>query len=462
MQSQSLLEFDTANPRYALEVIDTAEDNFNSILATANKVQQVFSQLRGSGFQVAPIQGLVSDLQTIFAFIRRGIFLQDAGLNRSNRRAAPLNDKFPKHIRLDSYTCLCPLTTLLREISSALSRLQIINHRQNGWGSITPLRSILVSLGRVLTDAEVPIGTTTKTMSFWPGVAQCILFHEQNSEYTVYSSAVRYHHLPGLSHFGKQVRLNHIRKMRNQCPPEVQLRIQDFEERSTDVYHHFDAITPRDGAWGDWQDPFQPPRGSKARVDGNGATFDSKGRYKPACKVDHLRFDMNKPTEAQKREDRLTRKKNSHRPAFEADSCAEWELFVTKLFSPGAQQPPTLPPPVARRQGMPKSSTFTERPQPGYHGAMPPKSKTQGWEAPPGWQPPAGRWNPPPQTRLTQQRPPMAMVWGPTPMVPRPTATDSRPMATPSRPVAMAPRPMAMAPKPNKKVKTKSRTCCFF
>ncbi len=208
--------------------------------------------------------------------------------------------------------------------------------------------------------------------------------------------------------------------MRNKVPPEVERYIQQAEERSMEVSQHWEHQAPGDLEWEKWRDPFEAPQGSKIRVSGTGATFNCIGEYKPACAVDHSRFDMSKPQAANARE-----KKKRQRQAFGADSCAEWELFVAKLFKPGPQKPPTLPPPVARREGMAKSSTYCQRPPLSNQNILPPKSATLDWEPSPGWKPPPGRWEAPPQPRLNHEKWPMP-------------------------------------PPPNKKVKTKARACCFF
>lgn len=441
MHEQDILQFDRLLPLSALEEVNTAEGNVGVVLAAARTTHALFSKLRVNSFQVSQIENLAADLKATFALVRREIQHQHPRFDFGGRRVATDRERLPVRFKRADHPSLCPLTLFLNQVARALNEIEIVfskddqQGRENvkdDWGRLRPLYNIMIKLGRCFRK-PVPKGQERAKQNIWPGVAQCILFHEHHSAYTVTSSAARYETLTGMCNFSREVRSNYIRRMRNECPPEVQRRIEEVETGSSDVYHHFHVLTPRDQEWYDWQSPFAPPHGAKARVDGTGATFDPEGHYKRACMTDYHRFDMGKPRGALHREG-----KKGKRPPFPADTCAEWELFVTKLLAPGRQTSPTYPENVAKPPGVGKSGTYPKHAGPYSSNYVLSNHKTNGWVAPPGWEPPRGRWQPPPQRGRTPQQPAVPQTLG----------------AKPSR-------SRILSPAPSKKVK-RGRTCCFF
>ena len=306
-----------------------AEDNFDIILAKAKVVatSTVLAHFIGGEEMIAPLEQLIGDLKTTFKFIRLEALSRYPQLNLRGKPLPSNGEAFPN--MLAQYKCICPLTVFLRSVAQGLTRLHV-RSGDDAWRSIGPLRTLLVSL-------EERLVSSRKT---WPGLAKCIMFHEEHSQFTVTSSTAKYSCLLGMRDLAAEVRNRHMDSMKAKCTPEVISRIAAVDKDSIDLNTHFKKRKgERDEAWIQWQNPFSD-QNNKVQVPGLGATFSTGGEYMVACLLDYWRFEMDKPPAAWDAENRFT---VLARRSYEAHSCAEWELWVTNISTPRPQKPHFAP-----------------------------------------------------------------------------------------------------------------------
>jgi len=146
------------------------------------------------------------------------------------------------------------------------------------------------------------------------------------------------------------------------------------ENSSRELHEHVKEQNLKDP---NWKSPFERDE-TRVSVSGQGATFSPGGIYRLACLIDYCRFTMERPPETWKKEEKLKRHK---RRAYEHDSCAEWELWITILSD---SRTPTAPAryPRTAQAGDPRSNTYPH-PQP----TVPRPSKTSSFD----WHPPPPR-----------------------------------------------------------------------
>lgn len=370
----SISSQDDPTGEQALSEVDTAKYNLEQVLKSARKVESVYSKFSGSDFQMESLKQLISDFSVAFSFIRRKLKSQhpalQAGAGETAKLTAP--DKYPT-IDWNAYSCLCPLATLLGLVANSLTNLRVrINDQTSEWGPLAPLRNVLSSLSKSLKFVEQEHGG--RKYKFYPGISQCFMFHEVGARFTVTSSSVRYNCLDGLAIICREVRLKYIHELKSKCPPELLKTIAETEKNSTDLYNNSSNAYNKDKSQQDLQNPFDNPA-AKATVPGTGATFDPEGNYRLACMIDFYRFIMEKPKKALKKENKASMKRP--RPAFPAESCAEWELWIIALstLKPLGYPEPVWP--TSRRIGMPKSNTLQSVTTPASVSLSPPrKSRT--------------------------------------------------------------------------------------
>lgn len=461
-----------------------AELNFTKVQQAAENVEKILVKIGGDRiFSRAELDLLIQDLRTTYTFIRRNIKDRHPQNPSLINQAEAVAKSSPTSFRADSlsrHPCLCPLTVFLQEVAKALTNLRSdidIDYNQakvnpkkaeeaarRGWGAIKPFRAILQELSKSLKPCEF---TRTRTgggtgqpiaVVFFPGMAQCLMFHEENSAYIVTSSAVRYENLLGLQKLGYQVRDRYIKSRRDRLSPTTEARIRQVEFGSTTLWEQ--AQNPPkgpDGRPAPWQNPFGPGGIQPATMTGQNGAFDPRGNYKNACLMDFCRFIIDKPLEAAKREERQAKKDNKkpnmkpNRPPFPENSCAEWEMWITILSTTEVSAGSTTRPrPVARKDGQQRSDTYPPTPQ--VASKRPSHSPLQ-------FQAPAGHQNvTPPKPTKAPSRP---AQWAYnqqylSPQPPRP-GNHSKP-GTPSPRGYVRPEPMQMGqPKPRKK---HSSRCC--
>ncbi|KAK4161323.1 hypothetical protein QBC43DRAFT_291980 [Cladorrhinum sp. PSN259] len=343
--------------RLVIQELHYAEISCRSIQQAEKQTQVVFSKLRGSEFSVTPLDKLIQDLTKTYALIRREILTnhpEDARhYFQNSTRIAGESDTCPP---LQNYSCLCPLTLFLQFVASSLTRVRVniaidttklgpdfpsrnrptVNHKED-WGVVKPLRDILIRLSKGLGTAIVK-RADRPDYQFVPAVAQCLMFHKENSAYIITSSAVRYKRLPGLQDIGRRVRRNYMKSMKDKFSPEIKRRTQAVEDGSTSLFDQYnmqlkmkknkERIPP-------WNNPFDSTDAgvTPVQISGQNATFDPKGKYKLGCLIDFCCFVMERPLGADFWEKRQIQKDGKapkgvppKRPGHPADSCAEWEM----------------------------------------------------------------------------------------------------------------------------------------
>ncbi|KAK3331280.1 hypothetical protein B0H66DRAFT_613531 [Apodospora peruviana] len=384
-----LLSYQNGNLELAIQAVkemDTAENACDRIQSAAERVKRVLP--RSANFQTRDLDRLVLDYKTTYAFIRRQIRAEfpEANIVDHSRLVAKPNDQFVENLK--RHSCLCPLTVFLRLVAESLTRLRIdidinpekmkprkmnpgkANAKKDTdknilWGKIRPLQEILNTLNKNIKPFQhVDLNGNKQGPQFYPGVAACLMFHEENSCFTVTSSAVRFQRLTGLGEFGYKVRQNYIQMMRGRLPSGTQKRIEEVEKASQELYEQFEN---KDWKTAPYKNPFKdkeggdPGRVMKVELRGQAATVNPNGNYKVACLVDFCRFVITRPTKGDTKEDKQTqddlRKAKRGRQPFPANSCAEWEMWITILSKP---EPPStaMRRPVAKYQGMPRSNTY--------------------------------------------------------------------------------------------------------
>ncbi|KAI5460485.1 hypothetical protein BGZ63DRAFT_387321 [Mariannaea sp. PMI_226] len=329
-----------------------AERNCNIILAAARgaRVNTLLEHFTG-GFDISPVEGVVKNLKLILSSRRRVI-------------ETSLVDPILKRTTPEHFSCLCPLTVFLKCISRAFSSIKVRGNERKAWGAVEYLQAVLLQMESRLESLPLPLAPSKKQKKkpknvplYWPGIAQCIMLHEECSIYTVTSSPPRYASDPGLGNFGYEVRSGEIRRMTSRCSPELIARIERLEALSESLatWRNTEKVD-RGEEWHKWQNPFEKPE-NREKIRGTGATFRPNGAYMAACLLDYWRFQFQKPLAAQ---DRETAWLMTNRNAFAESSCAEWELFVTQLSTP-APKPYKEPVPVHKWDGMPKSDTWERK-----------------------------------------------------------------------------------------------------
>jgi len=102
----------------------------------------------------------------------------------------------PPPTNLDKYPCICPLTIFLQLVAHSLTRsyVKIVfknkevkpPQQTDPWGDVVPLQRTLVSLNQQLVSMK---SKDTDQDPYYPGVSQCIMFHNEDSQLTVTSSS---------------------------------------------------------------------------------------------------------------------------------------------------------------------------------------------------------------------------------------------------------------------------------
>lgn len=341
--------------------MEVAEHNFTTILQAAVKISRIFSNFqRVTAFDLEIITNLVQDLRTIFRLLRSRLRREFPDVAVRGQQAAP-GDQIPDRIRRDVYTCLCPLTMLLRAVAQCFSDLKVAapsNAGNNAWGTIEPLHRLLSQMERNMVrtrrdDSEAPGAHI--------GLAMCIMLHERNSRYLVTSTSPRYGALKALDSYGRGLRIAHLERMKAALPDEAQDRVQTLERYSENVAKSEREKTTK---------PDQPSLDAPEAIMGHNAAFRTTGAYMTACLLDHLRFQIGKTAHATQLE---KAKRYEERDVHGTTSCAEWELYITLLHNPDPKGP-HAPQFIAVTYGMPKSRTWetnkiSTRPAPTNHQA---------------------------------------------------------------------------------------------
>ena len=365
-----------------MKELSVAEINLDSILEAAKRAQKILSPIKAAEFRTDHLESLIYDLKAIYSEIRRRIQACDPVVDLLGGRVRGTRDR-PPPTNLDKYPCICPLTIFLQLVADSLTRsyVKIVfknkevkpPQQTDPWGDVVPLQRTLVSLSQQLVSMKAK---DTDQDPYYPGVSQCIMFHNEDSQLTVTSSSTRYAFLPGLFAVGSKNRKEYLRGLATKCTPEDQKRIMAVENSSRELHEHIKEQNLKDP---NWKSPFERDE-TRVSVSGQGATFSPGGIYRLACLIDYCRFTMERPPETWKKEEKQKRHK---RRAYEHDSCAEWELWITILSD---SRTPTAPAryPRTAQAGDPRSNTYPH-PQP----TVPRPSKTSSFD----WHPP------PPQER---------------------------------------------------------------
>ncbi|KAL0939656.1 uncharacterized protein CTRU02_206266 [Colletotrichum truncatum] len=335
----------------SIDEVNAAEHNFNVILQAGRVVStKTLLSHFADGMQIKRLEDMVADFQIIFSIIRRDMKSHNSSVDFTGMRVADKNVVLPRHITIDRYDNICPLTLLLQIIAESLNKLRI-NVRPNDWSSLRPLRDVLVGLQQRLKKVEHGKG-------FFPGLAPCIMLHEEHSIFTVAATSARYMRLQALDSFGRDARFRHIDTMKARCTPEAARRMTEIERFSNDIRAHLAVDEDeRDKTWHNWENPFRT-EANRAVVNGMGASFEPQGKYKVACVLDYWRFRMQRPQQAEAAELAVLEAEIVKKRGISgATSCAEWDLWITKLSSPSVQPQPPLQP-IPYKAGMPKSGTW--------------------------------------------------------------------------------------------------------
>ncbi|KAK7750141.1 hypothetical protein SLS62_007890 [Diatrype stigma] len=362
-------------PRAILVEMEKAERNYDVIMSTAEAMIRgslLFHDLKDPSSMIKPLRELVGQLKNVLAFIRRDLKASHPTLDVDPRQIAPATHPKPTIVPNDFKTqqTLCPLVLFFRIIAQGLSsyRLKV---RENSWGPIRPLHDLLLGL-----QNHIQISEPDGEPAFWPGLSSCIMFHEQDSMFSIASSTPKYRLLRGLFSLARIIRKDNISRLRTRAGPKDKVAISNMERLCKQV--------ARDRA----NNVFQNNPDNRTRVEGIGATFNPSGQYMPACFLDFWRFDMPRPTAAQVAEAEGV----AGRAIYGVDTCAEWELWMIKIaklkIMPGAvlrhhpliQARETYPP--RTQNGKPASSPGRRTASPQAPSWAPPPPSRQNAPAP--------------------------------------------------------------------------------
>ncbi|CAH0027633.1 unnamed protein product [Clonostachys rhizophaga] len=342
-----------AEPDNIIREIEAAESNFKALVDAAMTISSPRSLLVNFAgeIDITPLTNLVNDLIHLFHLFRRiALKTMDA---QSAFREVP-----PNIMRNNHYNTLCPLTVFLRIIASALSRVNLrkvnLDDMFSEWGPIKPLRGVMVQLQKNFRTIRIGVNDVL------PGFANCIVLHEEHSKFTVSPTAAAYYALAGINARATAVRSLFLQQLRAGCERGVRDRIEKIELLSRDlVNYHKSRIGKEMGKESDEWDgnPFNGPGSNRVKIGGFGASMTPKGGYKLACFVDFWRFEMERPAAVEERALGVMIAKGGQRGAWNTTSCAEWELWLTKLSHQGVQPVPfdTVYP---VREEMAKSATW--------------------------------------------------------------------------------------------------------
>jgi len=216
------------------------------------------------------------------------------------------------------------MVLFFRIIAQGLNAYRI-NAPADDWGPIRPLHALLKTLqvgsdrwGRQSGIQGVGSKRAPNVPTFFPGLASCIIFHEQDQFFTIASSRAAYNHLGGLGKLASSVRDRHMAALEARLGHTA----PELRERLAVMRRHCEATSV--GGDGGGNNPFVEDPRRAAPVPGTGATFNPLSGYLPACFLDHLRFVMDRPPAAV--EDELGTKK-----IFGTETCAEWEFWIMAL-----------------------------------------------------------------------------------------------------------------------------------
>lgn len=342
-------------------------------------IEEAAHRLRKCGEVVLPnytsevqhLTDLIADLRTVLSLVWREISSKKKW-EIPNDLSIPIagpEKTLPASFHQNKYDCLCPLTVLLQTVARCITEHRIqarekpITPAINGQnlGSLDGLYSVISWVDNKIRpevkEKEREAGKDVKN-SGSVGFANCIMFHEKNSTFTVLSSAASYRHLTGLRSYAKATRERFTNELRNEMPPEVQTRI-DEAARISDELFHADGIIPSGETIAELPD-FQ-----KLLISGTNITVNPNGDYKPACLTDHLRFAIDRPADAQHKEDIYML---SRRQPMPAKACAEWAMKSYLCVNHDPAAPPAKPKPGPRS---PVKASSYERIKPTDEGEKP-------------------------------------------------------------------------------------------
>lgn len=335
--------------------IEVAESNFKALVDAAVTISSPRSLLvRFAGeIDITPLTSLVNDLIRLFQLFRR--IAENAIDAQSALKEVP-----PNIMKNNHYNTLCPLTVFLRIIASALSRVNLrkvnLNDMFSEWGPIKPLRGVMVQLQKNFRTIQI------RANEILPGFANCIVLHEEHSKFTVSPTAAAYYALAGINARATAVRSLYLPKLRVGCEPGVRERIDKIKLLSRDLVNYHKTVMGKESdEWGG--NPFSGPGSNRVKIGGFGASMTPKGGYKLACFVDFWRFEMERPAAVEERALGVLTASLGQRGAWNTTSCAEWELWLTKLSLQDVQPVPfdTVYP---VREEMAKSATWTGKASP--------------------------------------------------------------------------------------------------
>ncbi|EFX05081.1 hypothetical protein CMQ_5343 [Grosmannia clavigera kw1407] len=305
--NSDISKFNTAFICKSEEELAASEHNVDAVLMVA---------LRFPGVNITALQEVVGDLKQVYGLTRRKM-----ERIRANEAAADKEDEpSPPAIASRKYTCLCPLTLLLRAIADIWNTETpcTVSSQSSPWGDLKRPHDILVELKDSLRKCDGKM--------WYPGLANCLLFHADRGSYTVVASAARYKNLRGLRKYALDVKRQAATGLLQQCSPESRARIGRIQSASLDLYAHFQKQKQdMDDSWMAWKNPFDNPDNC-LWLGGVAATFSTIGEYKTSCLLDYYRMRVQRPPAAQLAEDSLS---VEDRKTYPIESCAEYEMLVT-------------------------------------------------------------------------------------------------------------------------------------
>ncbi len=275
----------------ALEEMLHAEDNFDAILDLGDQVAShtLLGSLTGRKEVMGDLEDVIGDIKTVFAFLRRDLQAKAASVGESLdfgiKKPAKPGDVLSPGL-MERHRNICPLTVFLQSIADLLIKFRINAQEAGGqvWGSIYPLQRLLVRL-----EGSLRISSTR-----WFGLASCIMFHEEFSQFGVTSSAACYRSLRGMDRFGIQHRTARHDAIKACGSGDAKSRIETAERLSATLFHQINSAQVSSDALK------YPSKNDIKReaIGGLAAQFDPCGVYKVACALDDLRFGIRRPLRA--------------------------------------------------------------------------------------------------------------------------------------------------------------------
>lgn len=307
---------DEAAKKKIIDELNVLDQNYDIVTKAAVDVGKL-NILPGFAEYMKPFDNLMKDLKIVLTLIRLEI-----GVMRPQTTMPRLPASFVNR----THTCLCPLTILLQAIASSFTKLEV--------GSSPDKPKAITGLNSVLNGIRSSLETVNgNKIHRPPGIACVIMLHERNMKVTVTSSAPQYPALKGLQRYAVEARTRYINYLKSSMPTELFERVQEAEAASQEILDQNNSLG-RTGS----KDQLARPAWYKAEViGGSNMAVTATGQVKPACLLDHLRFIIKRPIEAQRQEDAVgmnARNSNS------TQSCAEWLMWVYLLANPDPANPP--------------------------------------------------------------------------------------------------------------------------